>query len=112
METQQLPNIEKAVPKEEFSCLKWTFYSGRKNVCINFQGDTHKVEIVDYHYWNNTSLKETEMAMKLPGYKKFPAERVYLLSYIDIFFKHCIILVETTVRKWFKICRECRFMFL
>ena len=47
VEMQQLPDIEKTDPKEEISCLKWTKYNGRRNVCVNFQTDTDKLNIVD-----------------------------------------------------------------
>ena len=43
VETQQLPDIQKADSKDEISCLKWTIYNGRRKVCINFQTDTDKV---------------------------------------------------------------------
>ena len=97
VETQQLPNIEKVDSKDEISCLKWTIYYGRRKVCINFQTDTDKVNFVVYRYRNNTYLKDTEMDLKVTEYKKLPAKRVYLLSYIDIFYKRCIVLDETTV---------------
>ena len=46
VETQQLPDIERSDSTDEISCLKWTIYNGRRNVCINFQTDTDKVNIV------------------------------------------------------------------
>ena len=61
VETQQLPNIEKVASRDETSCSKWTIYNGRRKVCINFQTDTDKVNIVVYRYRNNTYLKDTEM---------------------------------------------------
>ena len=97
VETQQLPDIEKVDSKDEICCLKWTIYKGRRKVCINFQTDADKVNIVVYRYRNNTYLKETEMDLKLTEYKKILARRVYLLSYIDVFYKRCIVLDETTV---------------
>ena len=97
VETQQLPDIEKIDSKDEISCLKWTIYNGRRKVCINFQIDTDKLNIVVYRYGNNTYLKDTEMDLELTEYKKILAKRVYLLSYIDIFYKWCIVLDETTV---------------
>ena len=87
VETQQLPDIEKSDSKDEISCLKWTIYNGRRKLCINFQTDTDKVNIVVYRYRNNTYIKETELDLKLTEYKKLLAKRVYLLSYIDIFYK-------------------------
>ena len=35
VEMQQLPDIEKNDSKEEISCLKWTLYNGRRNLCVN-----------------------------------------------------------------------------
>ena len=66
-------------------------------MCINFQTDTDKVNIVIYRYRNNTYLKDTEMDKNMAENKKLLAKRVYLLSYIDIFYKRCIALDETTV---------------
>ena len=97
VETQQLPDIEKSDSTDEISCLKWTIYNGRRKVCINFQTDTDKVNIVVYRYRNSTYLKDTEMDLKLTEYKKLLAKRVYLLSHIHIFYKRCLVLDETTV---------------
>ena len=92
VETQQLSVIEKGDSKDEISSLKWTIYNGRRKVCINFQTNTDKVNMVVYRYWNNTYLKGTKMELKLTEFKKLLAKRVYLLSYIDIFFRRCIVL--------------------
>ena len=97
VETQQLTDIEKVDSKDEISCIKWTINNGSRKVCVKFQTDTDKVDIVVYRYRNNTYLKETEIDLKLTEYKKLLAKRVYLLSYIDIFYKRCIVLDETTV---------------
>ena len=97
VETQQLTDIEKVDSKDEISCLKWTIYNGRRKVCINFETDTDKVNIVVNRYRNTTYLKDTEMDCKLSEYKMLLAKRVYLLSYIDIFYKRCIVFDETTV---------------
>ena len=97
VETQQLPDIEKSVSRDELCCLKWTISNGGRNVCIKFQKDTDNVNIVVYRYRNSTYLKDTEMDLKLIEYKKLLAKRVYLLSYTDIFYKRCIVLDETTV---------------
>ena len=97
VETQQLPDNQKADSKDEISCLKWTIYNGRRKVCISFQTDTDKVNIVVYRYRNSTYLRDTEMDLKFTEYKKLLAKRVYLLNYIDIFYKLCIVLDETTV---------------
>ena len=97
VKTQQLPDNEKLNSKDEIACLKWTIYNGRRKVCINFQTDRDKLNIVVCRYRSNTYLKDTAMDLKLTEYKKFLAKRVYLLSYIDIFYKRCIVLDETTV---------------
>ena len=99
VETQQLPDIEKLDSKDENSCLKWTIYNGRRKVCINFQTDADKVNIAVYRYRNNTYLKDTEKDLKLTEYEKLLAKRLYLLSYIGIFYKWCIVLDETIVHK-------------
>ena len=99
VETQQAPDIEKVDSKDEISCSKWTIYNGRRKVCINFPTDADKVNIVVYRYRNNTYLKDTEKDLKLSEYKKLLAKRVYFLSYIDHFYKRCIVLDETTVHK-------------
>ena len=97
VETQQLPDIEKVDSRDEISCLKWTIYNGRRKVCINLQTDADKMNIVVNRYRNNTYLKDSEMDIKLTEYKKLLAKGVYLLSYIDIFYKRCSVLDETTV---------------
>ena len=97
VETQQLPDIEKVDSKDEISCLKWTFYNGKRKVCINFQTDAYKVNIVVYRYRNNTYLKDTEMDLKMNEYKKLLAKRAYLLSCLDVFYQRCIVLDEKTV---------------
>ena len=111
VETQQLPDIEKVDSKDQISCLKWTIYNGRRKVCISFQTDTDKVNIVVYCYWNSTYLKDTEMELKLTEYKKLPVKRVYLLSYNDNFHKRFVVLDETTVHNKNKLCQEWLFSF-
>ena len=97
VEMQQLPEIEKVDSKNEISCLKWTIHNGRRKVCICFKTDMDKLKIVVYRYRNNTNVKDTEMERKLTEYKKLLSKRVYLLSYIDVFCKRCIVLYETAV---------------
>ena len=94
---QQLPEIEKVDPKNEISCLKWTLYNGRRKVCISFNTDMDKLNIVVCRYRNKTYVKDTEMELKLTKYEKLLSKRVYLLSYIEVFVKRCIVLDETTV---------------
>ena len=85
VEMQQLPDIEKIDSNEEISCLKWTVYNGRRKVCVNFQTDRDKLNIVVNRYRNNLYLKDNEVDLKLTEYQSLLAEQVYLLSYIDIF---------------------------
>ena len=80
-------------------------------MCTNFQTDTDKASIVVYRYRNSTYLKDTEMDIKLTEYKNLPAMRVYLLSYIDIFYKRCIVLDEPTVHNKNKLRQEWMFSF-
>ena len=94
-----MPNIEKVDSKDGISCLKRTIYIGRTNLCINCQFVTGKVNVVVYRYRNNTYLKDTEKELKLTEYKELLAKRVYLMSYIDNFYKRSIVLDETTVNK-------------
>ena len=97
VEMQQLLDIEETDSKEEIPCLKWTIYNGRRKVCVNFQTDTDKLNIVVYRYRNNLYLKYNEVDLKVTEYQSLLEKRVYLLSYIDIFYKRCILLDETTV---------------
>ena len=112
VETQQLPDIEKSDSRDEISCLKWTIYNRKRKICINFQTDTYKVNMVVYRYRKNTYLKDTEKDLNMTEYKKLLAKRVYLLSYIDIFYyKRCIVLDETTVYNENKLCQDWMFFF-
>ena len=94
---QQLPDIEKTDSKENMSRLKWTIYNGGREVCVNFQTDTDKLKFVMYLYRNSLYLKHNEVDLKVTEIQLLLAKRVYLLSYIDIFYKRCIVLDETVV---------------
>ena len=65
VENQQMPDIENTYAKEEVSCLKWTFYKGRRKVCIHFQTDTDQLNIIVYRYRNSLYLKDIEVVFKL-----------------------------------------------
>ena len=97
VEMHQFPDVEKTDSKKEISRLKWTIYNGRRKVCVSFQTDTDKLNIAVYRYRNNEYLKDNEVDLKLTEYQSLLAERFYLLSYTDIFYKRCIELDETTV---------------
>ena len=111
VETQQLSDIEQVDSKDEIFCLNWTIYNGKRKVCINIQTDTDNVNIVVYRSRNNTYPKDTEMELKLTEYEKLLAKRVYLLSYIDIFYKRRIVLDETTVHNWNELRQKRMFSF-
>ena len=66
-EVQHLPGLDQC--EDEFSCLKWTIYNGRRKICVGFQTDTDKVDIVVYRYCNYTYLRDTEIEAKLAEYK-------------------------------------------
>ena len=96
VEMQQLPDIDKIDFKEEICCLTWTKYSGRRKLCMNFWTDTDKLNIVVDTYRKNLYLKDIKVHLKLTEYQSLLSKRVYLLSYLDIFYKQCIVLDETT----------------
>ena len=96
IEMQQWPDIEKTDSKEEISRPKWTIHNG-KIVCVNFETDTDIMNIVVYRYRNILYLKDNQVDLKLTEYQSLLTKRVYLLGYIDIFCKRCIVLDETTV---------------
>ena len=54
VEMQQNPEIEKVDSRNENFCSKWTFYNGRRKLCISFKTDMDKLLIVAYRYRNNT----------------------------------------------------------
>ena len=97
IEMRQLPDIEKTDFKEDTSCLKRTICNGKKKVCVNFKTETDKLNFVVYRYRNSLYLKDNEFDLKLTDYQSLLAKQVYLLTYIDIFYRRCIVLDETTV---------------
>ena len=103
---QQLPDIKKTDSKEEIFRLKWTLKNGRRKVCIFFQTDTDKLNIVVYRYRNSLYLKDNEVDLQMTEYQSLLAKRVYLLSYTDIFYKRCIVLDETTDHNYHKLRQE------
>ena len=99
VEMQELLENEKMDSWNEISCLKWTLYNGGRKACISFKTEMEKLNNVVYRYRNITYVKYTEMELKVTAYEKRLFKRVYLLSYIDLFFKRCIVLDKTTVHK-------------
>ena len=49
---QQLTVNEKIDSKKEVSCLKWTIFNGRRNICVNSKTDTNNLKNVVYRYRN------------------------------------------------------------
>ena len=94
-EMQQVAELEHCV--NEISCLKWTIYNGRRKTFAGFHTDTDKIDIVVYRYRNNTYLKDTGIELKLAEYKTLLAKLLYLSSYLDTFYKQCIVLDESTI---------------
>ena len=97
VEMQKLPEIEKTDSKEELSCLKWTIKKGSKKVCLRFQTNTEKLNVVLYRYRNSFYLEEKVVAVKLTEYQSLLSKQVYPLSYIDILYKRCMVLDETSI---------------
>ena len=93
----QLSDFEMNDSTEETFCLNWTKHDGMRKVCVNFHTDTVKLNIVVYRNRNNLNLKDKEVDLKMSQHQLPSAKRVHLLSYIDIFYKRCIVLEETTV---------------
>ena len=52
-----------------------------------------------YRYRKNSLLKDIEIDLKLIELQTLLANWLFLLSYIDIFFKRCIELDETTFQE-------------
>ena len=94
VELQHLPNVENTDSKEQISHLRRATYNGRRKVCVNFQTDRDNLNIVVYGYRNNLHLKDNEVDLKMTEYESLVAKRFHLLSYIDIFYKRCIVLYE------------------
>ena len=102
---------EKRTRRNEIFCLKRTIYKGRRKTCVSNQTDTDEMKVDLYRYRKYIHLKDSEMELKMKEYEKLLSKRTYLLSYIDVFFKQCIVLDETTVHKKNKLRREGMFSF-
>ena len=61
VEMQQVPDNEKTDSKRKIFCLKWTKFNGRRKVCVNFQTDKDKLNIVVYGYQNSFHLKKRKL---------------------------------------------------
>ena len=90
VETEQFPDIEKTDSREEKSRLKCAINNGRRKVCVHFQTDADKLNIVVYRYQNSLYFKDNEVDLKMTDYQALLAKPVYLLSYIDMFHKRAL----------------------
>ena len=97
VDMQKLPDIEMTDSIEKISCLKWTNYNGRRKVFVKFKTGAHKLNDVVYLHRNNIYLKHNENDLNLTEFQSLLAKRVYLLSYLDTFYKQCIVLDKTSV---------------
>ena len=111
VERQQMTDIGNNISKKEVSCLKWTLFNVRRKVCVNFQTDTDQLNIIMYRYRNSFYLKDKEVLLKLTEHQSLLPKQVYSLSYVDIFYKRCLVLGETTVHNKNKIRQERMFFF-
>ena len=109
---QQLPNVENSDSKEQISRVKRATYNGRRKVCVNFQTDTDNLNIVVSGYRNNLYLKDNGVDLKMTENESLVAKRFHLLSYIDIFYKRCILLYETIFLKLTKAPSKMDVVFL
>ena len=55
-------------------------YNGRRKVCVNFQTDTDKLNIVVCRYRNNLYHKDNESDLKLTEYQSLLLKQIHLLS--------------------------------
>ena len=99
VEMHKLPDIEKIDSKNEFLRLNLTKHFSRQKVGKNYQTETNKLKIFVYRYRNNIYLKGSELELIITDYEKLFSKRVHLLSYLDVFFKRCIVLDETTAHE-------------
>ena len=94
IEMQLLPLIEKTDSEEEISSLKITIKNGRRKVYVNFKTCADNLNTVVYR-----CLKDIGLDLKLTEYQSLWTKPVYLLSYLDLFYKRSLVLVEATVHK-------------
>ena len=87
VEKQRLPDIEETDSKDEISCQTWAIYNGMRKVCVHLRIDTDKLNSFVYRYRNSLNLKDYEFDPKLTKNQSLLAKRIFLLSYIDIFYK-------------------------
>ena len=64
-EVQQLPDIAKTDPEQDFSCLKCPVYNDGRENFVNFKTETDKLNIVVYRYRNNSQLRDNAVDLKL-----------------------------------------------
>ena len=62
---QQLPDLESTDSKEKTSCLKRLKNNGGKKLCVQFQSDPDKFNIVVYHCRNSLHPKDNVVDLKV-----------------------------------------------
>ena len=83
----QLPDIENTDSKEEIYCLKWTIDNGRRKESGSLMTDTDQLNNIVHCYRISLYNKEVEVDLKLTEYQSLLTKQVYLLSYLDTFYK-------------------------
>ena len=98
---------EKVWFKRRFLFEKKTFYSAKRELCIKCQANEDKLNAVVYNYWNIAHTKLTKLLqLRKTEYQKRLSKRIYLLSFIDVFYKRYILLDGTTNRLWNRFRRK------
>ena len=81
---------------KDICCLKWKLYTEKS--IVHFKIDINKMNFVVHSYRTSLCLRDNEADLKLTEYQPLLTKPFYLLSYVDLFYKRCIVLDETTVR--------------
>ena len=79
---QQLPDFDS---RDATSYLKWITCNSRRKVCVNYQTESDKLNILVYRYRNNIYRKDSETQLKMTEYRKLLCNRVNCLRHIDQF---------------------------
>ena len=111
VELHRLSDFGKFVSEGEISWLKWTLDDARRKVFVISKTDADTISIGLLHQRNNLHLKDNEIDLKFTGNQTLLANRIFLSSYLDIFFKQCFVLDETTVLNQNKFRQEWLFFF-
>ena len=75
VDVQHLADIEKTNSEKEVSCLKRTIYNSGRKVCVNFETDSDKLNIVVYSNRNSLYLRDSEVDLKMTEDQSLWAKR-------------------------------------